>query len=214
MGLDEQLSHGLGVARGGRVLDRVLDEPLRPAPFRGAPTQLTRGVAPELELEKLAEQMVIAVPLRASVESDQEHIRAGELRKHRGRVLAAEDRVAQLRSEAPEHRGLHQEVPDLGRERRQNLGGQIVADMPSATGERPHPCVGVIEVAKPQRRQVQARGPALGALDEHIDAFARQLDAFTNEQLPGLIHREGQLSRADLGERPAGAQFRDADRRV
>ena len=28
------------------------------------------------------------------------------------------------------------------RERRQNLGGQIVADMPSAAGERPHPAVG------------------------------------------------------------------------
>ena len=130
------------------------------------------GVTPELQLQKLAEQMVIAVPLRAGIERDKEHVRSGEPLKHRGRVLSAEDRVAQLRSEAPQHRGLHQEVTRLRRERGQNLGGQIVADMPSATGERPNTLVGVVEVAKPQRRQVQTRGPALGPLDEQIDAVA------------------------------------------
>ena len=86
--------------------------------------------------------------------------------------------------------------------------------MPSAAGERLHPLVGVVEIAKPQRRQVQARGPALGPLDEQIDAFARQLHTLTNEELPGLIHGERQVSRADLGERPAGAEFPEADRRI
>ena len=38
MGLEEQLSHRLGVARGGGVLDRVLDHPLHPTPFRRART--------------------------------------------------------------------------------------------------------------------------------------------------------------------------------
>ena len=157
MGLDEQLGHHLGVPGGGGVLDRVLDKPVRTAPSRSAAAQLSRGLALELEPQNLAEQMVIAVPLSAALKSHQEHVRAGELRKHGGRVLAAQHRVAQLRREAPEHRGPHQKVPCLRRERRQNLGGQIVADMPSAAGERPHPLVRVLEVAQPQRRQVQAR---------------------------------------------------------
>ena len=168
----------------------------------------------EIELQKLAEQMVIAIPLTASVESDQEHIRALELRKHCRRVLAAEHGVAQLRREPPQHRGPYQEVPGLRWESHENLGGQIVADMPGATGECPQALVGVLEVAKPQRRQVQARGPALGSLDEQIDAFAGQLDPLTNDELPGLLHSEGQLSRADLRERSRGAQFREPDRRV
>ena len=53
--LDEQLGHGLGVSCGGGVLDRVLDEPLGAAPSRRAEVQLTRVVAPELQLQKLAE---------------------------------------------------------------------------------------------------------------------------------------------------------------
>ena len=94
--LDEQLGHRLGVPSGGGVLDRVLDETLLTAPSRRAAAQRSRVLAPELELQKLAEQMVIAIPLLACVQGDQEHVRARELRQHRSRVLAAEDRVAQL----------------------------------------------------------------------------------------------------------------------
>ena len=150
--LDEQLGHRLGVPSGGGVLDRVLDETVRAAPSRRAAAQLARVLAPELELQNLAEQMVIAIPLLACVERDQEHVRARELREHRSRVLATENRVAQLGREPPQHRGAHQEVLGLGRERRQNLVGQIVADVASAAGELPHTPVGVLEIAKPQRR--------------------------------------------------------------
>ena len=73
---DEQLSHRLTVPRRGGVLDRVLDQPVRTAPRRRAAPQHRRGLAPELELQKLAEQMVIAIPLAACVQRDQEHVRA------------------------------------------------------------------------------------------------------------------------------------------
>ena len=147
--LDEHLGHRLGVPSGGGILDRVLDEPLLTAPSRRAAAQRSRVLAPELELQKLAEQMVIAIPLPACVQGDQEHVRARELREHRGRVLAAEDRVAQLGGEPIQNRGAHQEVPGLRRERAQNLIGQVVRDVPSTAGERPHTLIGVIEVAKP-----------------------------------------------------------------
>ena len=150
--LDQQLGHHLRVAGSGGVLDRLLREPVRATPSRRAAAQLARGVAPELELQNLAEQMVVAIPLPAGVERDQEHVRAREVREHRNRVLAPENRVAQLGGEAPQHRGAHQEVPDVRRERRQNLVCQIVADLASAARELPHPPVGVLKIAKPQRR--------------------------------------------------------------
>ena len=92
--LDQQLGHHLRVASSGGVLDRLLREPVRATPRRRAAAQLARGLAPELELQNLAEQMVVAIPLPAGVERDQEHIRARKVREHRGRVLAPEDRVA------------------------------------------------------------------------------------------------------------------------
>ena len=159
------------------------------------------ALAPELQLQKLAEQMVIAIPLPARVQGDQEHVRVRELREHRGRVLAAENGVAQLRREPSQHRGAQQEVPGLGRERGQDLIGQVVADVPSAAGERPHPLIGVLEVTKPQRRQVQPRRPALRALDEQLDALVGQLDPLADEQLTRLVDRERQL--AARGSPPA-----------
>ena len=98
--LDQQLGHHLRVASSGGVLDRLLREPVRATPSRRAAAQLARGLAPELELQNLAEQMVVAIPLPAGVERDQEHVRAREVRKHRSRVLAPENRVAQLGCEA------------------------------------------------------------------------------------------------------------------
>jgi hypothetical protein len=169
--LDQQLSHHVRVAGAGGVLDRVLDEPFSAAPGRRAAARLARVLVPELQLQKLAEQTVVAVPLPAGIQSDQEHVRARELREHFGRVLATENRVAQLGREPSQHRGAQQEVPGLRGERRQDLIGQIVGDVPSAPSERPHTLIGVLEVAKPQRREVQTGGPALCALDEQLDAL-------------------------------------------
>ena len=105
-------------------------------------------------------------------------------------------------------------VPGLGRERRQNLIGQVVADVPSAADERPYPLIGVLEVTQPQRRQVQPRRPSLRALDEQLDALARQLDPLAQDQLTRLFDRESQLARANLHQRPSRPQAREADRRV
>ena len=86
--LDQQLGHHVRVAGSGRVLDRLLREPVRPTPSRRAAAQLARVVAPELELQHLAEQMVVAIPLPAGVERDQKHVRAREFGEHGHRVLA------------------------------------------------------------------------------------------------------------------------------
>ena len=158
--------------------------------------------------------MVIAIPLLACVQGDQEHVRARELREHRGRVLTLEDRVAQLGREPFQHRGPHQKVPRLGRERGQNLIRKVVGDGPGAADERPHTLIGVLVITKPQRRQIQPGRPALRALDEQLDALVGQLDPLTHDQLMRFVDRERQLPRADLRQPPSRPQAREADRRV
>ena len=153
--------------------------------------------------------MVIAVPLLACVQGDQEHVRVRELREHRGRVLAPKHRVAQLGREPVQHRGAHQKVLGLGRERAQNLIGQVVRDLPSAAGERPHTLIGVLEVAKPERREVQPGRPSLRTLDQQLDALAGQRDPLTHHQLTRFVDRERQLSRADLCQPPSRPQARE-----
>ena len=212
--LDQQLGDHLCVSGCGGVLDRLLDEPLRRTPSRRPPSQLAGGIAPELELQNLAEQVVVAIPLAAGVERDQEHIRAREIREHSRRVLAPENRVAQLGREARQHRGAHQKIPGVRRERHQNLVGQIVANLASAARELPHLLVGVLKVAKPERRQIQARGPPLGAIDEQLHAVTGETDPLTHDEVARLIDRESQLPRADLREHPARPQTREADRRI
>ena len=93
--------------------------------------------------------MVIAIPLLACVQGDQEHVRPRELRQHRSRVLAPEDRVAQLGREPSSTEVRTRKSLVSGVERGQNLVGQVVGDVPSAPGERPHTLIGVLEVAKP-----------------------------------------------------------------
>ena len=196
--LDQQLGDQIWVAGSGSVLDRLLREPVRVTPRRRAAAELASGVAPELELKNLAEEVVVAIPLAAIVERDEEHVRVREVGEHRNRVLAAENRVAQCRREAPQHRRAHQEVLDLRRERRQNLVGQIFPNLAGAARELPHSPVGVPQIPKPQSGQIDARGPSLRAIDKQLHALGGQADPLTNDKLARFLDREGQLPSADL----------------
>ena len=198
MPLDQQLGHQVWVAGSSRVLDRLLHEPVRATPSRRAAAELAGGVAPELELKHLAEQVVVAIPLAAIVERNEEHVRVREVRKHRNRVLAPQNCVAQLRREAPEHRRPHQEVLDLRCKRRQNLVGQIFPNLEGAARELPHSPVGVSQIPKPQSSQIDARGPSLRAIDKQFHALGGQTDPLTNDKLARLLDRESQLPSADL----------------
>ena len=68
-----------------------------------------------------------------------------DLREQHGRVLAAEDGVAQLGREAPQGRRAHQEVPGLRRQRGENLVSQVVGDVSIAPREGPHTLVLVVD---------------------------------------------------------------------
>ncbi len=196
--LDQQVGDHIGILGGSGVLDRFVHEPVRVTPSRRAAAELAGGVAPELDLKNLAEEVVVAIPLAAIVERDQEHVRVREVGKHRNRVLAPQNRVAQLRREAPKHRRAHQEVLDLRRERRQNLVGQIFPNLAGAARELPHSLVGVPQIPKPQSGQIDARGPSLRAIDKQLQALGGQADPLTNDKLARFLDRESQLPSADL----------------
>ncbi len=72
--LDEQLGHQFGFPSGGGVLDRVLDVSVGTAPSHRAASNRVSFLGPQLQPQKLAEQMVVAIPLPSGVRGNQEHI--------------------------------------------------------------------------------------------------------------------------------------------
>ena len=212
--LDQQVGDHIGILSGSGVLDRFLHEPLRATPGRRAAAELACCLGAELELQDLSEQMVVAIPLAAIVQRDEEHVRVREVGKHRKRVLAPQNGVAQLRREAPEHRCTHQEVLDLRRKCRQNLFGQIFPNLAGTAREFPYSLVGVPQIPEPQSGQIDARGPSLRAIDKQLHALGGQVDSLTNDELARLLDCESQLPSADLRYPPARPQTPEADRRV
>ena len=63
--------------------------------------------------------------------------------------------------------------PGPGRERGRHLVAQIVADLARTAYESPHTCVGAIEIAQPQRRQVKPGRPSPPYVGRALDAPAR-----------------------------------------
>ena len=169
--LDQQLSDHLCVPGSRGILDRLLREPVRATPGRRAAAQLARARRARARA---------AVPRRTDGGSDTtpraRRARPGTCSIERVRRARATEssrpRTASHNSgvKRPSTDVAHQEVLDLGRERRQNLVGQILADLASAAGELPHARVGVPKIAKPERRQIEPRGPSLRALDEQLHA--------------------------------------------
>jgi hypothetical protein len=68
----------------------------------------------ELQLQKLAEQVVTGVSLPVRDLRNQEHVRARELGEHHGRVVAVKDRVAKIGREPGQHRRPQQKAPVSG----------------------------------------------------------------------------------------------------
>jgi hypothetical protein len=64
----------------------------------------------ELATQHVAEQVVVAIPLAAAVERDEEQVRGFDLVQHASRVGALQHRVAHSRRKACEDGGADQEL--------------------------------------------------------------------------------------------------------
>ncbi len=77
--LHQEARRRVGVAGGLGVVEGVLGHPVRLAPRRGAEVKLRdhlRITSPQLRHEQLSEQLVVPVPLTASVERDHQQVAA------------------------------------------------------------------------------------------------------------------------------------------
>ena len=108
--------------------------------------------------------MVVAVPLPSLVERQQEQVGLFQLAEEAGRALAVGDGIAQVGRQPFKDRRAEQEASERWWLRVQQLCPQVVDDVPVAAGEALDAGVGIGMALERERGEVQARGPAFGAI--------------------------------------------------
>ena len=94
------------------------------------------GIALEQSVpEHVREQLVVAIPLPAVVERDQEEVGSLELHQDLGGALPSGGRVAERPTHRVEDRRLEQELVSLLGQRVENDLGQVVDDVPAGAAE-------------------------------------------------------------------------------
>ena len=146
----DELARFLDLLGCHQVRDRVRNQPAVTQPGRRAPVGGRRGRwigAEQLVPQQLAEQVVVAVPLAAVVERDQERVRPLDVSQHRRRASTVDHLVAQRSAEPVQDRRRQHEGTGLRRLAGKNLRGQIVNDVAVISGERVDEFVGVVSAA-------------------------------------------------------------------
>ncbi len=105
--------------------------------------------------------------------------------------------------------------PELGIQPPEDLGGQVVEDEALGAGEGIDDADGGGLVTQRDRGKLEARNPALRALDEASDVLVVELESGpVGEIARGLVGREPQVVRADLDQASVGAESWQRERRV
>ena len=170
--LDVVAGHGVG-DRLGRVAVPLV-------PVARPPVQLADPLGLLVEQpgpEHVGEEVVVAVPVPAIVERDEEEVRPIEPLEHRLPAAAAGDGVAQRPGEPIEDRGLEQEVADLVGLALEHLLGEVVDDEAVVAGEVLDEPADVVAALHRQRGELQRGDPPLGPGLEGIDVARRQVQA-------------------------------------
>ena len=128
--------------------------------------------------------------------------------------VAPGERVGELGAQRVDDRRAQQEVAQLRWLAGQHLADQVVADRGVGAGEVLDEGARVGMVLQRHGREAQRGRPALGAPPERREVLGRQRDAERAEQRAGLVQREVQIGRADLGQAAVEAQTAEPDRRV
>ena len=130
----------------------------------------------EQRAQVVGEQVVEAVPVALEVERDQEQVHPLGALEQGGTVLAPGQLPAQPGGEPLGDRDPHEEGPELGIEPPEHLGGQVVEDEPLGAGEGVDDAEGRGLVTQRDRGKLEARDPALGALDESSEVLVVELE--------------------------------------
>ena len=161
----------------------------------------------ELRLEELAEQVVVAVPLAAIVERDDERVRARERLERIGRVDRAEHRVAERWGHPIEDRRAEQERLEIVRLPPQDLLEEVVRDL----GLRYRPEPAALAAASSRSRDESAASATPAA---HPSVRSRRASASSSDSSRpprAATARVSSVSRArstgpDLAQIAAGAE--------
>ena len=155
----------------------------------------------EARPEHVGEELVIAIPLAAVVERDQEQVCAIERLKHRLAARLTGHGIAQRACQPVQDRRVQQEAPDLLGLTVQDLLDEIVDDVAVVPGESRDEAGDVVSALDRERRQLERRDPAFRAPLERGDIPRSQVQTHhlveVGECLGG---REPEIGRPDLGQ--------------
>jgi hypothetical protein len=158
----------------------------------------------ELVAQEVGEEVVVAVPLAARVERNEEEVLLLQAGERLGGALLRERCVAEGRREPLENRGADEERPQLARLALEHLRHEVVDDVAVVAGERLDERMRVSPAAERERGQVKAGSPPLRTLVEQADVVGLEAEAQDSvEERLCLLHAEAEFLRADLEQLPA-----------
>ena len=152
------------VAGGLRLPDPLHHVAVLLVPLRSRPVQRVddrRGGAPQLELEKVRQQVMEAKLRPSGIERGDERVLLLERLQDRLRARAAGQRVGERTADPLQHGGAEKQVADLRRLALENFREQITGDRALAAGELGHEAFGVGMLGERDRRQPQPGRPSL-----------------------------------------------------
>ena len=130
------------------------------------------GVATrELRAKGLPEQVVVAVPLACAIEGLDEEVRLHQRGDLLRRVLATQDGVAQRSRDAIEDGRPQEEGEPLGRQTREQLGGEVVHEIAIVAGHPDRRAGALAGVSERERDKVEGRRPPLRALENGVEVL-------------------------------------------
>ena len=162
----DQVRRSLEVLGGQRVADRLGRLAVLLVPRARPPVQVRHLVGllvQQARLQHVGEEVVVAIPLAAVVERDQEQVAALQRLQHGLAAVLAGDGIAQRAAQPVQDGGLQQEVPDLVGLALQHLLDQVVDDVAVVAGEAGDEAGDVVAPLHRQRRQLERGDPPLGA---------------------------------------------------
>ena len=207
----DQAGDGVRLAGRATVADRVLGPVVGETPGHCTSVELGHqlGLRPlELVPEKLAEEVVVAVPLPLPVERHHEAVRALERLERLRRPGRLQHGVAETAAHPHQDRGALEELRFGFRQPREELEAEVLGHEPVAAGQ----VIGAHRARRPglnrQRRQVQAGRPSFRSLGQLGDLAGVEHDTRRSKQQRGFVLVQPELSDADLAHRalhpPAG----------
>jgi hypothetical protein len=203
-----------GVATREPVLDRLLRLTLLLVPVGGAPVhpRLLAGLAaPELGQQHLGHQAVVAVPLAAPVQRDDEQVPSRRLGQPVRGTALGEHVVAECAGHLVERGRTRQELRRLRSLPGEKLVPEVLREVRVVPGQPSCRGGGIRRGPDGPGGEIDAGRPALGALDERVDGVVRGVNAGVGQDRPGLLLRERQGLDTELDGPVLAAQPAEAE---